>query len=82
MVAERMRSVLDRHFDEAAPEVQVVPHLSGMVDWGSYEFVRPLKGCFGIIDELASRFDAPRNLIAVDVAAMLKDLADKGVLRW
>ena len=33
-------------------ETQVVPHLSGMVDWGSYEFVRPLKGCFGIIDEL------------------------------
>lgn len=33
-------------------ETQVVPHLSGMVDWGSYEYVRPLKGCFGIIDEL------------------------------
>jgi hypothetical protein len=33
-------------------ETQVVPHLSGMVDWGSYEFVRPLKGCFGIIDEV------------------------------
>ena len=34
-----------------------------------------------IVDELASRFDAPRELIAVDVEAMLKDLADKGVLR-
>jgi len=34
-------------------ETQVVPHLSGNVDWGSYQFVRPLKGCFGIIDELA-----------------------------
>lgn len=33
-------------------ETQVVPHLSGNVDWGSYQFVRPLKGCFGIIDEL------------------------------
>jgi len=33
-------------------ETQVVPHLGGMVDWGSYEYVRPLKGCFGIIDEL------------------------------
>jgi tRNA (mo5U34)-methyltransferase len=33
-------------------ETQVVPHLSGMVDWGSYEYVRPLKGCFGIIDEI------------------------------
>jgi pyrroloquinoline quinone biosynthesis protein D len=34
-----------------------------------------------IIDQLASRFDAPRDVIAVDVAAMLRDLADKGVLR-
>lgn len=33
-------------------ETQVVPHLGGMVDWGSYEYVRPLKGCFGIIDEV------------------------------
>ena len=33
-------------------ETQVVPHLSGMIDWGSYEYVRPLKGCFGIIDEI------------------------------
>lgn len=33
-------------------ETQVVPHLSGMVDWGSCEYVRPLKGCFGIIDEV------------------------------
>lgn len=33
-------------------ETQVVPHLSGMVDWGSYEYVRPLKGCFGIVDEI------------------------------
>jgi hypothetical protein len=33
-------------------ETQVVPHMSGMVDWGSHEYVRPLKGCFGIIDEI------------------------------
>lgn len=32
-------------------ETQVVPNLSGMVDYGSYKFVRPLKGSFGIIDE-------------------------------
>lgn len=36
----------------------------------------------GIIDSLATRFDAPRSLIAGDVATMLQDLADKGVLRW
>jgi tRNA (mo5U34)-methyltransferase len=33
-------------------ETQVVPNFSGNVDWGSYRYVRPLKGCFGIIDEL------------------------------
>ena len=32
-------------------ETQVVPNLSGQVDWGSYRFVKPLKGVFGIIDE-------------------------------
>ncbi|HRQ64440.1 MAG TPA: methyltransferase domain-containing protein [Xanthomonadaceae bacterium] len=32
-------------------ETQVVPGMSGMVDYGSYRFVRPLKGSFGVIDE-------------------------------
>ena len=32
-------------------ESQVVPHLTGMVDWGSWRFQRPMVGCFGIIDE-------------------------------
>ncbi|GIX34542.1 MAG: hypothetical protein KatS3mg126_0321 [Lysobacteraceae bacterium] len=32
-------------------ETQVVPGISGWVDYGSYRFVRPLKGSFGIIDE-------------------------------
>ena len=34
-----------------------------------------------IADELAARFDAPRELIAHDVAALLRELADKGVVR-
>lgn len=32
-------------------ETQVVPGMAGWVDYGSYRFVRPLKGSFGIIDE-------------------------------
>lgn len=32
-------------------ETQVVPGMTGWVDYGSYRFVRPLKGSFGIIDE-------------------------------
>jgi pyrroloquinoline quinone biosynthesis protein D len=35
----------------------------------------------GIIDALAERFNAPRDLIARDVAAMLGDLAEKGAIR-
>jgi|HubBroStandDraft_1064217.scaffolds.fasta_scaffold01761_10 pyrroloquinoline quinone biosynthesis protein D len=34
-----------------------------------------------IIDTLAERFKAPRDLIRTDVAAMLGDLADKGAIR-
>jgi pyrroloquinoline quinone biosynthesis protein D len=36
----------------------------------------------GIIDQLATRFNAPRELIAGDVTTMLRDLSEKGVLRW
>jgi tRNA (mo5U34)-methyltransferase len=32
-------------------ETQIVPGVTGMVDYGSYRFVRPLKGSFGIVDE-------------------------------
>ena len=32
-------------------ETQLVPGMSGYVDFGSYQYVRPLKGSFGIIDE-------------------------------
>jgi tRNA (mo5U34)-methyltransferase len=32
-------------------ETQVVPNLSGPVDWGAYRFVKPLQGVFGLIDE-------------------------------
>ena len=33
-------------------ETQVVPGMSGFVDYGSYQYVRPLKGSFGVIDEM------------------------------
>jgi len=34
-----------------------------------------------IIDELARRYEAPRDVIASDVVKMLQDLVDKKVLR-
>jgi pyrroloquinoline quinone biosynthesis protein D len=45
------------------------------------QLVDGARGLSTIIDELAARFDAPRDVIAGDVVAMLRDLADKGVLR-
>ena len=34
-----------------------------------------------IVDSLAAKFDAPRETIAADVAAMLQDLVVKGAIR-
>jgi len=34
-----------------------------------------------IVDELAAKYDAPRDVIAADVQAMLQDLAEKGAIR-
>lgn len=34
-------------------ETQVVPNLTGVVDWGSWRFQRPMVASFGIIDETA-----------------------------
>jgi pyrroloquinoline quinone biosynthesis protein D len=34
-----------------------------------------------IIDELAARFDAPRAVLAADVAGMVSELAEKGAIR-
>lgn len=47
--ALRTARALTRHM--CVVETQIVPGMSGMVDYGSYRFVRPLKGSFGIIDE-------------------------------
>lgn len=32
-------------------ESQVIPGMSGMVDFGSFQFVKPLHGSFGVLDE-------------------------------
>jgi hypothetical protein len=32
-------------------ETQVVPHVAGQVEWGSTQYLRDLKGIFGILDE-------------------------------
>ena len=60
-----------------APERMFVP------DEIALEVLRLVDGArddAAIIDELAERFAAPRDVIATDVQAMLQDLAQRGAL--
>ncbi|HVJ54087.1 MAG TPA: pyrroloquinoline quinone biosynthesis peptide chaperone PqqD [Aliidongia sp.] len=58
----------ERLFLPDEPAVEILKLVDGQRSMGA------------IIDDLAARFAAPRDLIATDVAAMLRDLADKGAL--
>jgi pyrroloquinoline quinone biosynthesis protein D len=61
-----------------APERLLLP------DEQAVEILRLIDGeraVDAIVDELASRFEAPRDVIANDVLPMLQDLIDKKVLR-
>ncbi len=62
-----------------APERMFVPDEHALAVLKLVDGVRDLDG---IVDELAAIYDAPREVIAPDVAALLQDLADKGVLAW
>jgi tRNA (mo5U34)-methyltransferase len=56
-------------------ESQVVPHLSGMVDWGAYTFQRPMKGAFGIIDESEETHAPEASLHGICLAPSIEALA-------
>ena len=61
-----------------APERLLLP------DEQAVEILRMIDGernVDAIIDELAGRYEAPREVIAADIIAMLQDLVDKKVLR-
>ena len=61
-----------------APERVLLP------DEQAVEILRLIDGerdVDAIIDDLAGRFEAPRDVIAGDVLPMLQDLVDKKVLR-
>ena len=61
-----------------APERLFVP------DAHAVEILRLIDGqrsLGAIIDDLAERFDAPRELLARDVTDLLRDLADRGAIR-
>jgi pyrroloquinoline quinone biosynthesis protein D len=87
-VSEASRPVLPRHaklkFDETrkvwvilAPERILAPDEIAVEVLQLCDGVRSVSG---MVDELAAKYAAPREAIAVDVIAMLQDLADKGFL--
>jgi pyrroloquinoline quinone biosynthesis protein D len=72
-------------FDEVRQAwVVLAPERLLLPDEQAVEILRLVDGERNVdtmIDELARRYEAPRELIAADVVAMLQDLADKKVLR-
>ena len=72
-------------FDEVRQAwVVLAPERLLMPDEEAVEILRLIDGVRdidAIIDELVRRYEAPREVIAADVVAMLQDLVDKKVLR-
>jgi pyrroloquinoline quinone biosynthesis protein D len=72
-------------FDETRKAwVVLAPERLLLPDEQAVEILRLIDGernVDAIINELAGRFEAPRDVIAGDVVPMLQDLVDKKVLR-
>lgn len=55
-------------------ETQVVPNVSGNVDWGSWRFVKPLKGVFGIVDETYETHGPEMSTLGICLAPSVEGL--------
>jgi tRNA (mo5U34)-methyltransferase len=55
-------------------ETQIVPGMTGVVDYGSYQFVRPLKGSFGIIDETGETHGPEASVTGICLVPSLEAL--------
>jgi tRNA (mo5U34)-methyltransferase len=60
--------------DACIIETQIVPGLTGYVDYGSYQFVRPLKGSFGIIDEIDDTQGLEASITGISLVPSLEGL--------
>jgi pyrroloquinoline quinone biosynthesis protein D len=72
-----------RHDETRGRWVVLAPERLLLPDEQAVEILKLIDGALsvdGVIDALARRFEAPREVIAGDVMGMLQDLADKGVL--
>jgi pyrroloquinoline quinone biosynthesis protein D len=79
-LSSHVRLQFDRHRNQwivQAPERLLV------LDVIAHEIVRRCDGAAtvtAIVDDLAGKFTAPRDVIARDVNSLLQDLADKGIM--
>ncbi len=55
-------------------ETQIVPGMSGFVDYGGYRYVRPLRGSFGIIDETADTHGPEASITGICLVPSLEAL--------
>jgi pyrroloquinoline quinone biosynthesis protein D len=72
-----------RHDETRGRWVVLAPERLLLPDELAVEILRLVDGSLtvdGIVDDLARRFEAPREVIAADVTRMLQDLVDKAVL--
>jgi pyrroloquinoline quinone biosynthesis protein D len=72
-----------RHDETRGRWVVLAPERLLLPDDLAVEILKLLDGARNVdavVDDLARRFEAPRDVIAADVVSMLQDLLDKGVL--
>ncbi|NJD87156.1 MAG: DUF1698 domain-containing protein [Betaproteobacteria bacterium] len=55
-------------------ETQVVPHMTAMVDWGSYAFQRRMVGVFGIVDEIGEEHAPEAGVGGICLAPSIESL--------
>lgn len=73
-----------RHDEVRGSWVVLAPERLFMLDGPAVEVLKLVNGARTvpeIVDELAVKFAAPREVIAKDVDAMLRDMSDKGAIR-
>ena len=80
-LAQGARLQFDKHRDRWIVQA---PERLFVLDAIALEIVRRCEGALSvgaIVDDLAGKFSAPREVILRDVNALLQDFADKGVMR-
>jgi len=73
-----------RHDQVRDAWVVLAPERLFLLDEPAVEVLKLVDGARSvpdIVDSLAAKYDAPRELIAADVQAMLQDLVEKGAIR-